>query len=54
MIFRAHRARDVGQKNADNAMDARQRRNASFVLVVFPKLSEEIKKTHRIKRILGV
>ena len=25
-------------------MDARQRRNASFVLVVFPKLSEEIKK----------
>ena len=31
-------------KNADNEMDARQRRNASFVLVVFPKLSEEIKK----------
>ena len=31
-------------KNADNEMDARQRRNASFVLVVFPKLSKEIKK----------
>ena len=34
-------------------MNARQRRNASFVLVVLPKVSAEIKKTHRIKRVLG-
>ena len=30
-------------KNADNGMDARQRRNASFVLGIFSKLSKEIK-----------
>jgi len=30
-------------KNADNEMDARQRRNASFVLGIFSKLSKEIK-----------
>ena len=44
----------VNKKNAENEMDARQRRNASFVLVVFPKLSEEIKKKTQIsERILG-
>ena len=34
-------------------MNARQRRNASFVLVVLSKVSAEIKKTHRIERVLG-
>ena len=34
-------------KNADNGMDARQRRNASFVRVVLPKVSGEIKNADR-------